>query len=561
MRVLAAVLLAGGLTLTGTPARAADPPVSLVVGLRAGADVTAALADRVDVLATEALPEAVAVDVPASQAAEATRALRADPAVAYVEPDHVAHAAALTPDDPAFGAQWGITRTGVDTAWTTGRGASDVVVAVVDTGVKALPDLAPRLLAGRDFVNGDGDADDDNGHGTMAAGVIGATAGNGVGIAGICWSCRILPVKVLDAAGSGSYSDIAEGIRYAADRGADIVNLSLGGSADSRMLRDAVAYATGKGALVVAAAGNDGSPAPHYPAAIPAAFAVGASTSADGRYPWSNHGSDWVDIAAPGCNPAQTQTGALADFCGTSSATPFVAGVAALLAGTRPQPSAAELRTALTVSATPLAGGWVAAGSGRVNAAAALLATTALRTDAAKPTTSFRFPVESALVRGTVTIGARAADDTGVSRVDLLAGSRVVGSDTTSPYAFRWAATAYSGPVTLTLRAYDRAGNVTLARRVVRADNAGPTVVVAKAPANGTKRIRGTAYVTARAADPSGVNRMELLVNGRVVQRHAGTLREFAVSTAAFGPVLRVQVRAYDRAGNVRSTPLRTWYR
>ncbi len=558
MRVLAAVLLAGGLTLTGTPARAAEQPVSLVVGLRGDADVASRLEDRVDVLRTEPLADAVAVDVPASQAAEATRALRDDPAVAYVEPDHVAYASAITPDDPAYRSQWGIARTDVDDTWTTARGASDVVVAVVDTGVEALPDLAPRLLPGRDFVNDDADPDDDNGHGTMAAGVIGATAGNGVGIAGICWYCRILPVKVLGADGRGSYTDIAEGIRYAADGGADIINLSLGGSSDSRLLRDAVAHATARGALVVAAAGNEGGTAPHYPAAIPAAVAVGASTAGDGRYPWSNHGSDWVDIAAPGCNPAQTKGGGLVEFCGTSSATPFLSGVAALLAATRPQPAAATIRTALTVSAAPLAG-WVAAG--RVNAAAASAAAAALRTDAAKPTTSFRFPAESALVHGIVTIGGRAADDTGVRRVDLLVGDRVVGSDTTSPYAFRWASAGYHGPVTLTLRAYDRAGNVTPARRTVRVDGTGPAVMIQKAPATGTRGIRGTAYVTARASDPSGVHHLELLVNGRVTQRHTGYLREFAVPTAAYGATIRVQVRAYDRAGNSSFTPARTWYR
>jgi subtilisin family serine protease len=561
MRVLAALLLAGGLGLAGTPAHAAETPVSLVVGLRADSDVVDSLAGHVDVLQAEPLSGAVAVDVPASQAAAAADALREDPAVAYVERDHVAYAAAVTPDDPGFPAQWGIPRTGVDDAWTTSRGSGDIVVAVVDTGVRKLPDLAPRLLAGRDFVNDDTDADDDNGHGTMAAGVLGATAGNGTGIAGICWYCRILPVKVLGADGSGSYTDIAEGIRYAADRGADIINLSLGGSADSHLLRDAVAYAAGKGALVVAAAGNAGSPAPHYPAAIPAALAVGASTADDTRYPWSNHGSDWVDIAAPGCNPAQTSGGALGQFCGTSSATPFVSGVAALLAAADPRPSAATIRRAMTLSAAALPGDWVAAGSGRVDAAAALAAATALRTDSAAPSTSFRFPAASALVRGTVPIGARAGDDVGVGKVELLAGSRVVATDTTSPYAFRWTAGAYHGPVTLTLRAYDRAGNVTLARRTVLVDNTGPAVLIARAPATGTRDIRGTAYVTARASDPNGVQRLELLVNGRPVQRYAGTLKEFAVPTAQYGKVIRVQVRAYDRAGNVRSTPVRTWYR
>jgi hypothetical protein len=213
------------------------------------------------------------------------------------------------------------------------------------------------------------------------------------------------------------------------------------------------------------------------------------------------------------------------------------------------------------VSATPLTGNWVAAGSGRVNAAAALISGRALRTDSAKPATSFRFPVEQALVRGTVTVGARAADDTGVRTVQLLVGGRVVASDTTSPYAFRWPAAAYHGPVTLTLRAYDLAGHVTLARRTVLVDNTAPAVVVARAPATGTRGIRGTAYVTARATDANGVSRLELLVNGRLVQRFAGSLKQFAVPTARYGRVLRVQVRAYDRAGNARCTPARTWYR
>ena len=237
-------------------------------------------------------------------------------------------------------------------------------MAVVDTGVSPLPDLAGRILPGHDFVHGTGNAADDNGHGTMAAGVIAAAGNNRTGVAGICWNCRILPVKVLDARGSGSYVNIAAGIRYAADRGAQIISLSLGGPDDSQLLRAAVAYAAGKGALVIAAAGNKGSSAPHFPAAIPPVLAVGAVTSTDVRYPWSNYGKGWVGITAPGCNPAQSRTGAVGQYCGTSSATPFVAGVAALLASTVPMPSAAQIRAALVRSSIKP--------SGRVDAVAAL---------------------------------------------------------------------------------------------------------------------------------------------------------------------------------------------
>ena len=549
--------LSMGLMLAGCPAPAvaAEAPVTLVVGLRSPADVV----DRAGVDALDIAPIAggLTVDVPAGRVGEAAGALRADPAVAYVEPDHVAHAA-VTPNDPAYPAQWGIPRARVDAAWAMTRGSSAVVVAVVDTGVAAVPELAGRLLPGRDFVNGDADADDDNGHGTMAAGVIAAAGGNGVGTAGICWACSILPVKVLDASGSGSYSAIADGIRYAADRGADIINLSLGGPDDGQVLRDAVAYAVDKGALVLAAAGNDGSTAPHYPAAIPAALAVGASTATDTRYSWSDYGADWVDVAAPGCTPAPARTGGVGQFCGTSSATPVAAGVAALLASTSPQPSAARIRTALTTSADALAGGWVAAG--RINAENALHALPAARTEHAVLSTTFRYPAPGTLVRGTVGVGALAAADAGVARVQLLAGTTLVGTDTTSPYAFRWR-TIRTGPVTLTLRTYDRAGNVTLARRLVTADNTAPAARILRAARNGTRHVRRTRYVTAYASDYYGVRSLQLIVDGKVTQRYAGRSHRFSVQTWKHGAAMTVRVRAYDRAGNVRYTPARTWYR
>jgi thermitase len=564
LRALTVGLLVGGIALAGAgPAVAApaddEAAVSLIVGLRAASDVVGTLERSVDVVDSEQLTGAVTVDVPAGQVTEAADALRADPAVAYVERDQVARIAAVTPGDPAFGDQWGITRTGVDTAWETTRGSGAIVVAVVDTGVKVLPDLAGRVLPGRDFVNGDADPADDQGHGTMTAGVIAAGGDNGTGIAGICWTCQILPVKVLGADGSGSYSDIAQGVRWAADQGADIVNLSLGGASDSRLLRDAVAYASGKGALVIAAAGNDGSSVPHFPAAIPAVLAVGASTTTDSRYSWSNYGSSWVDIAAPGCNPAQARNGIVGQFCGTSSATPFVAGVAALLASTTPTPTAATIRTALTTSAERIAGTWVPQSSGRVDAAAALASLPATD-DHVAPATSFRSPGGNSLVRGKVTVAAQATDDVGVAKVQLLADGVVVGTDWVAPYGFSWQTTGRGKTVTLGLRAYDRGGNVASATRRVTVDNWGPSVRIT-GPASGTRHVRKTRYVTATAADTNGVTRLELLVDGKVTQRYAGNSHKFGVQTWKHGAVMTVRVRAYDHAGNVRYAPARKWYR
>ena len=552
MRSLAVLLTAGALTLTGVPApaTAAETSVPLVVGVRgAVGDLPGAATE------TGAQPGAITVDVPRSRADEVAAELRSDPAVAYVEPDHVAHAAAITPNDPSFATQWGITKTRVAAAWGVTRGASSVTVAVVDTGVKKLPDLAARVLPGYDFVNDDNDPTDDDGHGTMTAGVIAATANNGVGIAGICWYCKILPVKVLGAGGSGSYSDIAAGIKYAADKGSDIINLSLGGAADSQLLRDAVAYAAGKGSLVIAAAGNSGNSALHYPAAIPSVLAVGASTPGDARYPWSNYGSSWVDLAAPGCNPAQNLAGVINNFCGTSSATPFASGVAALLASTGSAATAAKIRQALTASAVKLAGNWVAAASGLIDAAAALGTMAALTVDKAKPAVAFRSPVASATVHGFVTVGVAASDDTGVAKVQLLANGRLLGTDSTAPFAFRWASAGYNGTTALQLRAYDRAGNLTAAGRSVWADNTGPALAVTQATANGAAVRRAT--ITVRATDPAGVAGLRLIVNGKVVLGKAGSANSFAVGVTK---LVRVQVQATDRLGNTRLTPARTWH-
>jgi thermitase len=650
LRVLAVAGLVTGLSLHSTAVSASvevpAAPVSLVVGLRSGTDVDAPvdrLTDRTDVNVVDSEPlagdSAVTVDVPPADVAEATAALRSDPAVSYVEVDQIATMSAV-PNDPEYLEQWGLGVADVPQAWGSTKGSTNVVIAVVDTGVKPVGDLAGRLLPGYDFVNNDNNATDDEGHGTMTAGVLGATANNNVGVAGICWTCRILPIKVLGADGSGLYSDIAEGIKYAADHGADIINMSLGGSVDSQVLRDAVTYAVGKGSLVIAAAGNDGSSAKHYPGAISNVLAVGASTAGDARYPWSNYGSGWVDIAAPGCNLAQGINSIVSQFCGTSSATPFVAGVAGLLASATPAPTASMIRTALMSSASGLAGNWVASSSGRVDADAAMDAlpfwltgvvsganlrssvtlrphvgagsgitevtakingvtmatataapwTLAVDTstvtgaatltvaavagatakgtltlpvvvDRTAPATSFRAPAASALVRGTVTVGINAWDAINVNRVQLLVGGTVVGTDYAAPWALQWPSGTRNGATSLTIRTYDRAGNVTLATRSVTADNWGPSVLVTAAPSSGVRRIRGVARVTAKAADLHGIKWMELLVDGKVAARHVGTAHTFTVDTSKYGASVSVRVRAFDRAGNLRYTPIRTWYR
>ena len=178
--------------------------------------------------------------------AELINELSANPLVAYVGPNYIAHIAG-EPNDPAWWRQWDMAQVNAADAWNFTTGASHII-AVVDTGVDLThPDLAGKLVQGYDFVNSDDQPHDDHGHGTHVAGVAAATGNNAIGIAGISWGARIMPLKVLDARGDGTYFDIIQAIQYAADHGAKVINLSLGGSqADPNMLA-AVEYARRQG--------------------------------------------------------------------------------------------------------------------------------------------------------------------------------------------------------------------------------------------------------------------------------------------------------------------------
>ena len=177
-----------------------------------------------------------------------------------------------------------------------------VVVAVVDSGVDpSQPDLQGALVPGADFADSSGSTVDQYGHGTMVAGVIAARGNNGQGVAGVCWVCQIMPIKVLDANGAGTAASVAEGIRWAADHGANVINLSFILSSPDADVEASIADAHARGVLVVAAAGNNGSGDATYPAAYPFVVSVAATDDADQLYPWSSRGS-WVTLAAPGCS-------------------------------------------------------------------------------------------------------------------------------------------------------------------------------------------------------------------------------------------------------------------
>ncbi|QCV55125.1 peptidase S8 [Thermoactinomyces vulgaris] len=292
---------------------------------------------------------------------------QSNPNVEYVEPNHEVHAF-FTPNDPRYSEQYAPQLVGAEEAWDVTQGSSNVTVAIVDTGVDYNhPDLQGKVIKGKDFVDNDDDPMDENMHGTHCAGIAAALTNNGVGIAGMAPKVKILAERVLDANGSGTLDSVAQGITHATDQGADVISLSLGSPQGASTLENAVNYAASKGAVVVAAAGNESTSAPSYPAYYEKAIAVAATDSNDKIASFSNYGS-WVDVAAPGVNILSTVPGGgYQTASGTSMATPLVAGQAALLASQGK--SASEIRQAIEGTADQISGTGQYWAHGRVNAA------------------------------------------------------------------------------------------------------------------------------------------------------------------------------------------------
>ncbi len=287
----------------------------------------------------EALAEGYVADVP-----EALARLAGHPLVEVAEPEITLQAYGNYPNDPLYEHQWHLRAMGAPHGWATTSRGEGVVVAVVDTGVSKVEDLeGTEMLKGASFVPGASSSADDQGHGTHVAGTIAQTTNNGKGVAGVAPDATILPVKVLSRFGFGSAAWIAAGIDYAADEGADVINLSLGGGY-SGVIHNAIKKARKRGVIVVAAAGNSGRRGVGYPGAVEETIGVSATGPDGSLAPYSSYGKG-VDIAAPGGDKRQAHGGVLqntidgrggdhyVEYQGTSMATPHVAGAAAILLG------------------------------------------------------------------------------------------------------------------------------------------------------------------------------------------------------------------------------------
>ncbi|MFW5999643.1 MAG: S8 family serine peptidase [Halanaerobiaceae bacterium] len=292
---------------------------------------------------------------------ELIKELESQEQVEWVEPNYIYYPTAA-PSDPHYNRQWNLEKMNMEDAWDSERGDDSVIVAVLDTGVITThPDLEDNLLNGADFVGGSNESpvssyemtDDDpsdettlgegGSHGTHVAGIIGAVTNNTRGVAGINWDVSILPVRVLKKSGGTSW-DIIEGIYYSIDQGADVINMSLGGTGYSRLTEEAINKAVEKGVSVIAATGNDGQESVYYPAAYEEVISVGAVGQNSELSYYSNYGPE-VDFVAPGGDYSRSiystwgyydpgsdrYISSYGAMRGTSMATPHVSGLAGLL--------------------------------------------------------------------------------------------------------------------------------------------------------------------------------------------------------------------------------------
>ncbi len=516
--------------------------------------------------------------------------------VVYAEPNYLMQALYI-PNDPYYRYQWNFYNEqngGIraQEAWDISRGKG-AVVAVIDTGIAyekrrdrtgryyRAPDLkGVSFVPGYDFVNNDPYPNDDNGHGTHVAGTIAQATNNRRGVAGLAFEASLMPIKVLDKYGSGTYADVAEGIRYAADHGANVINLSLGGPVGAPYLEEALAYARSKGVTIVAAAGNDGTGNLSYPAAYDQyVIAVGATRFDRTRAPYSNYGAG-LDLVAPGGDLTvdqngdgygdgilqQTFSGRTNNFAyyfyqGTSMAAPHVAAAAALLyaQGEATTPEAIEATLFRTAVDLGPEGKDVEYGYGLLDVAAALsqAATSTpppATPDTTPPAVSFTAPEEGATVRGTVALSAAASDDTGVARVVFSVDGTFLAEDTAAPWEAVWDATdAAVGTHTLRAVAYDASGNAATATvRVVVPSPAPPPATPAPAPEPRTLLRQGFENGWDGWSQDSQRD-WRIRRARRYDGQHAAEVDGWAKDSALFSPVL-------DTAGSATTTLSFAWF-
>lgn len=491
------------------------------------------------------------------------QALARNPHVKFAEVDG-AIAMQQIPADPYFTSAWHLPKIQAPAAWDVATGAG-ITIAILDGGVESThPDLAGHTVPGWNFYNNTSNTSDVNGHGTRVAGTAAAMGNNSIGVTGGAWNAKIMPMRISDTYGNITYySIVANALVWAADHGARVANMSYIVSNVST-IQSAAQYMRNRGGVVVASAGNTGlyMSSPNTSTII----TVAATDSANLRTSWSAYGPI-VDVTAPGVGIWTTNVGAgYGAYSGTSYSSPLTAGVVALILSANPALQPAQVDSILTSTATDL--GAVGRddyyGAGLINASKAVAAAKAMAstsTDTQAPTVAISAPT-GGTVSGIVPVAVSAADNIGVSRVELYVGGSLLAADTFTPYSFSWdSKTRPNGSTTLVAKAYDSAGNVASSSAVSvnvsntvssSADTTLPMLAIVS-PTNGAT-VSGAVNVNVAASDNVALSNVSLYINGTLVASSNGAL-SYSWNTRKFktGSSHTILATARDTSGNSAS--------
>lgn len=487
--------------------------------------------------------------------------------VEYAELDHIlpVQSCTITPNDPWFNLSyeygWHLTRIGAPAAWFYQRGSPQIIIALIDTGVHSVPDLLTKLVPGWNFYDQNADTRDIAGHGTPVAGVLAAATNNGLGVAGVAWNCRIMPIRISSPEGNGSHGVAAQALVWAANNGARVANLSWA-MGQSEIVRDAARYFMGRArGVVVIPAGNAGLPAAGNPPDNPYLLRVSAIGKDGFRTSFSNYGTD-IDLCAPGDEiPTTIRTGSYTLAGGTSFSAPIVAGVAALALSANPHLSGEQLQHILKASAVDLGPpGWDwEYGWGCVNAYRAVRMARGLPPESNPPSVRITSHSNEAVVNGAFWITCNAVDLHGISHVEFYVDNTLIGRRLHTPYRVWWnSLTVSPGYRTLSAIAYDGAGNRGVHTIRIHVNNPPdrepPTVRITsingQPPVDGMMLQGDGLVVEVEVRDDVGVVLAELYVNGtrRVSTVVSPFTLRWSTRTLASGEHL-LQVRVYDGAG------------
>lgn len=508
------------------------------------------------------------VDLPEYSEEGAIARLAHHPHLKFVELDRFI-LPAFTPNDPYYANGWHLPKIGAPLAWDSSQGTG-ITIAILDTGVDgAHPDLAAQMVPGWNFYDKNSDTSDVYGHGTRVAGTSAAISNNGIGVASVSGQSKIMPLRVTDTNGYGYYSMMAEGLTYAADRGARVANISFQNTTSSSSIQNAAQYMKNKNGLVVVSGGNTGA-LENY-TATSSMISVAATDANDIKTTFSSYG-DYIDLSAPGQSIWSTKVGGYyGSASGTSFSSPLTAGVVALMMAANSKLSSTEIESLLFSTAFDLgnAGRDPEYGYGRVDAAAAVKAAkvtlSSMDTDA--PVVSILDPLGGATVTGLVPVDIEAIDNIGVARTELWVNNTNVAVDTSEPFAFTWDSLGVkNGIANVFIRAFDAAGNVTISSPVeINVDNPAtivavdtePPVVKIINPVAGN--VSGNVTITVNASDNSDSSAisLSLYIDGNLkASGTGGTLstswntRTKAVKTDTH----TIQAVAKDAAGNTSTT-------